>query len=57
VKAQVIESNSDPNVILLKMVENLKERRYVVPGDSIVVVSDLAVGRETLHAIHVHTIT
>ena len=57
VKAQVIEPNPDPNVILLKMVENLKERGYVVAGDSIVVVSDLAVGKETLHAIHVHTIT
>src|SRR5271154_515036 len=56
VKAQVIEANPDPNIILIKMVENLKERRHVVPGYSIVVVSDLAVGKETLHAIHVHTI-
>ena len=56
VNAQVIESNSDPNVILLKMVENLKERGYVAPGDSIIVVSDLVVGKETLHAIHVHTL-
>ncbi len=56
VKAQVIESDPDPNVILLKMVNNLKERGYVASGDSIVVVSDLAVGQETLHAIHVHTI-
>jgi pyruvate kinase len=57
VKAQVIDKDPDPNVILEKMVENLKAHRYVVPGDSIVVVSDLAVGHETLHAIHVHTIT
>jgi hypothetical protein len=56
VKAQVIEPNPDPNVVLLKMVENLKERGYVVSGDAIVVVSDLVVGQETLHAIHVHTI-
>ena len=26
------------------------------PGDSIVIVSDLVVGKETLHAIHVHVI-
>jgi len=57
VKAQVIAPNPDPNVILIKMVENLKQHGYVVTGDSIVVVSDLLVGAETLHAIHVHMIT
>jgi pyruvate kinase len=56
VKAQVIERNRDPNIILMKMVENLKRNGYVESGDSLVVVSDLAVGLETLHAIHVHTI-
>lgn len=56
VTAQVIESNPDPNVILMKMIANLKERHYVKTGDSLVIVSDLAVGSETLHAIHVHTI-
>ena len=57
VKAHVIPPNPDPNAVLLMMVENLKERGYVGSGDSLVVVSDLAVGQETLHAIHVHTIT
>jgi len=56
VKAQVIDRHPDPNVILVKMIENLKHHGYVATGDSIVVVSDLAVGEETLHAIHVHTI-
>src|SRR5271154_1281751 len=56
VKAQVIAHDPDPNVILLKMVQNLKQRGYAKSGDSIVVVSDLAVGLQTLHAIHVHTI-
>ncbi len=56
VKAQVIAQDPDPNVILLKMVENLKRHGYVKSGESLVVVSDLAVGLETLHAIHVHTI-
>jgi hypothetical protein len=40
----------------MKMVANLKRNGYVKSGDSLVVVSDLAVGLETLHAIHVHTI-
>jgi pyruvate kinase len=56
VKAQVIARDPDPNVILMKMVENLKKHKYVKSGDALVVVSDLAVGLETLHAIHVHTI-
>ncbi len=56
VKAQVIAHDPDPNIILLKMVQNLKQRGYAKSGDSIVVVSDLAVGLQTLHAIHVHTI-
>jgi pyruvate kinase len=56
VRAQVIAPNPDPNVILLKMIDCIKERGLVCAGDSIVVVSDLAVGQEVLHAIHVHTI-
>jgi pyruvate kinase len=56
VKAQVIARDPDPNVILMKMVANLKRHGYVKSGDALVVVSDLAVGLETLHAIHVHTI-
>lgn len=56
VRAELIDANSDPNLVLLRMVERMKERGYAVSGDSIVVVSDLAVGQETLHAIHVHTI-
>src|SRR5271170_6386733 len=47
VKAQVIEHDPDPNIILLKMIENLKSHGYVKEGDSLVVVSDLAVGAET----------
>jgi hypothetical protein len=38
------------------MFAKLQERRYAMPGDSIVVVSDLVVGKEVLHAIHVHTL-
>ena len=34
----------------------LLERGYMRPGDSIVVVSDLVVEKEILHAIHVHTL-
>ncbi len=34
----------------------LLERGYVRSGDNIVVVSDLVVGKEILHAIHVHTL-
>ena len=56
VRAQVIAPNPDPNVILLKMIDSIKERGLVSAGDSIVVVSDLSVGEEILHAIHVHTI-
>ncbi len=56
VKAHVIEFSNDPNDTLLRMMTKLQEHRYVLPGDSIVVVSDLVVGKEVLHAIHVHTL-
>ena len=38
------------------MQAKLLEDDHVKPGDSIVIVSDLVVGKETLHAIHVHVI-
>jgi pyruvate kinase len=56
VRAHVIEFHDDPNENLLRMQHQLLARGYVKPGDSIVVVSDLVVGKETLHAIHVHTL-
>jgi pyruvate kinase len=56
VRAHVIEFHDDPNENLLRMQGQLLARGYAKPGDSIVVVSDLVVGKETLHAIHVHTL-
>ncbi len=56
VKAHVIEFHNDPNEILVRMQARLLSHGYAKPGDSIVVVSDLEVGKETLHAIHVHTL-
>jgi len=56
VRSHVIEFHNDPNENLLRMQARLLERGYMHPGDSIVVVSDLVVGKEILHAIHVHTL-
>jgi pyruvate kinase len=56
VVAHVISATSDANQILLDMQARLLQDKYVKPGDSIVIVSDLVVGKETLHAIHVHVI-
>ena len=52
----MIEFHNDPNENLLRMQARLLERGYMHPGDSIVVVSDLVVEKEILHAIHVHTL-
>jgi hypothetical protein len=52
----MIEFHDDPNENLLRMQNQLLQRGYACQGDSIVVVSDLVVGKETLHAIHVHTL-
>jgi pyruvate kinase len=56
VVAHVIDSYADANEVLLTMQAKLLEDNHVKPGDSIVIVSDLVVGKETLHAIHVHVI-
>jgi pyruvate kinase len=56
IKAHVIEFHNDPNQNLVRMQSQLLEHGYAKSGDSIVVVSDLEVGKETLHAIHVHTL-
>jgi pyruvate kinase len=56
VVAHVIGATTDANQILLEMQARLLQDKYVKPGDSIVIVSDLVVGKETLHAIHVHVI-
>jgi pyruvate kinase len=56
IKAHVIEFHDDPNENLVRMQDQLLAHKYVKPGDSIVVVSDLVVGNDTLHAIHVHTL-
>jgi pyruvate kinase len=56
VRAHVIEFSNDPNQTLLRMMAILRQEQHVVAGDSIVVVSDLVVGKDILHAIHVHTL-
>jgi pyruvate kinase len=56
VRAHTIEFHNDPNENLLRMQSRLLERGYMHPGDSIVVVSDIVVEKEILHAIHVHTL-
>jgi pyruvate kinase len=56
IRSHVIEFHNDPNENLLRMQSRLLERGYMHPGDSIVVVSDLVVEKEILHAIHVHTL-
>jgi pyruvate kinase len=56
VVAHVIDAKTDANGVLLEMQARLLEDNRVRPGDSIVIVSDLVVGKETLHAIHVHVI-
>ncbi|MCE0484812.1 MAG: pyruvate kinase [Methylacidiphilales bacterium] len=54
VRAHVIEFHNDPNENLLRMQSQLLSRGYVAKGDTIVVISDLVVGKDTLHAIHLH---
>jgi pyruvate kinase len=56
VRAHTLEVGSDPNETLVRMIAKLREFRYVSPGDSVVVVSDLVAGKDILHAIHVHTL-
>ncbi len=56
IRAHVVEFHDDPNENLVRMQNQLLAHKYVKPGDSIVVVSDLVVGNDTLHAIHVHTL-
>jgi pyruvate kinase len=56
IRAHVIEFHNDPNENLMRMQARLLERGYMHPGESIVVVSDLVVEKEILHAIHVHTL-
>jgi pyruvate kinase len=56
VVAHVIGPCADANEILSTMCSRLIEDNHVKPGDSIVIVSDIEVGKETLHAIHVHVI-
>ena len=56
VLAHVIPPSDDPNETLLHMIAKLREDHHIVPGDSIVVVSDVMAGKEPIHAIHVHTI-
>jgi pyruvate kinase len=56
VVAHVIDDCTDANEILTTMCARLLEDNHVQAGDSIVIVSDLVVGKETLHAIHVHVI-
>ena len=56
VVAHVIGASTDANEVLLQMQSRLLEDKHVVVGESIVIVSDLIVGKETLHAIHVHVI-
>jgi pyruvate kinase len=57
VTAHVIEYAEDANVILMQMLDKLRLHHKIGAGSSVVVVSDLAVGKDILHAIHVHTIS
>ena len=54
--SHVISATTDANEVLLLMQARLLEDGHVTSGESIVIVSDLLVGKETLHAIHVHVI-
>jgi pyruvate kinase len=56
VVAHVIGACDDANVVLTTMCSRLMDDNHVKAGDSIVIVSDIIVGKETLHAIHVHVI-
>jgi len=56
IRADTLDFSSDPNENLLRMQARLLERGHMHPGDSMVVVSDLVIEKETLHAIHVHTL-
>jgi len=56
VAANVLHFSTDPNENLVLMQAKLQERHQVGRGDSLVVVSDLVVGNDVLHAIHVHKI-
>ena len=56
VAASALAFSNDPNENLPLMQAKLLQRNLVKPGDSLVVISDLHVGNETLHAIHVHKI-
>lgn len=56
VSAQVFPFHKDPNENVLFMQAKLKELNHVKTGDSLVVVSDLIVGGNTLHTIHVHKV-
>ena len=54
IRAHLIPFNNDHNDTLLRMMDMLRNQGLVQPGESIVVVSDLVVGKDVLHAIHVH---
>ena len=54
VRALQIPFNDDHNDTLLRMMDMLRDHGLVQPGESIVVISDLVVGKDVLHAIHVH---
>jgi pyruvate kinase len=55
-QGNILFFSQDPNENLLLMQAKLQERQLVGPGDSLVVVSDLIIGGEVLHTLHVHTI-
>lgn len=56
VSTTVIEFSPDPNQTLLNMHKKVNQNRYLSPGDTVVIVSDLAVGSDFLHACYLHEI-
>ena len=49
----MMDFSSDPEKTVLAAFERLRERNRVLPGDPIVVVSDVAAGQETVTALQV----
>ncbi|MEZ4373236.1 MAG: hypothetical protein R3B07_20605 [Polyangiaceae bacterium] len=51
----VTDFSSDPEKTIVTAFERLKRRNRVLPGDPIVVISDIKAGGETVSSIQVRT--
>jgi pyruvate kinase len=56
VASDVIDFSPDPSQTVLNMHEKINDHRYLQPGDRVVIVSDLKMGKDTIHAIYLHEI-